>query len=167
MAMDIIIKAKERRDRLAAEIARLDIFLAMAAELSGDEGHTPRAERTVRATRRGASRGIGAETVAAAIGIVRDRGPQPTRDLLPMIKALGINVGGKSEIATLSARLSTSGKGTIEMAAGRWREAEQDKAPGPGLAPEREESADPSVEGRSADSLFNQAKEGRYAAALT
>jgi hypothetical protein len=164
---DIVMKAKQRREHLVAELARLDAFLAMAAELAGDESQSPGSERATRAPRHAAKRGIGAETVAAALAIVRDRGPQLTRDLLPTIKALGIQIGGKSEIATLSARLSSGGKGVVEMSNGKWREAVPNKAPGSETASEREESAGPSLTGRSADSLFrHQTKEDRYAAAL-
>jgi hypothetical protein len=163
---DIVMKAKQRREHLVAELARLDAFLAMAAELAEDEGQPPRLERAISVPRPAAKRGIGAETVAASLGIVRDSGPQLTRDLLPRIKALGIQIGGKSEIATLSARLSSSGKGIVQMIGGKWREAVPNEAPEPETAPEKEESADHTVEGRSADSLFNQTKEGRYAGAL-
>ena len=163
---DVVTKAKQRREHLVAELARLDAFLAMAAELAADEDQPPRLGRAIGVTRPAAKRGIGAETVAAALGIVRDSGPQLTRDLLPMIKALGIQIGGKSEIATLSARLSSSGKGVVEMIDGKWREAVPDEAPGPETVSEREELADPSLTGKSANSLFNQTKGGTYAAAL-
>jgi hypothetical protein len=164
---DVVTKAKQRREQLVAELARLDTFLAVHAELAEDEGPSLRRERTASTSRHTAKRGgVGADTVAAALAIVRNRGPQITRDLLPMIKARGIQIGGKSEIATLSARLSSSGKGVIEILDGKWREAVPHKASEPETAPEREESADQSVRGTSADSLFHQTKEGRYAAAL-
>jgi hypothetical protein len=83
-----------------------------------------------------------------------------------MIKDLGIQIGGKSEIATLSARLSSGGKGVVELIDGKWRAAVPDEAPGPETVSEREESADSSLTGKSADSLFNQTKGGTYAAAL-
>ena len=139
----------------------------MAAELAGDERQLPRLERAAGPARPAAKRGgIGAETVAVAVGIVRDRGPQLTRDLLPMIKALGIQIGGKSEIATLSARLSSSGKGVVEMIDGKWREAVPDEAHGSETAPETEESADQPTKDKSANSLFHQTKGGTHAAAL-
>jgi hypothetical protein len=167
MAVDIIMRARQRREQLAAELARLDVFLEMAAELARDKADSPPPERTVSRPRHMAARGVGADTVAAALEIVRRHGPLATRALLPLITARGIPIGGKSEIATLSARLSTSGKGIIRMSAGRWRAAQQDEAQGPETVPEREESADPSMEGRSTDSLFHiQTKEDRYAAAL-
>jgi hypothetical protein len=164
---DVVTKAKQRREQLVAELARLDTYLAVHAELTEDEDRAARPERTASSVRAAAKRGgIGAETVDAALGIVRNRGPQLTRDLLPMIKALGIQIGGKSEIATLSARLSSSGKGVVEMVDGKWREAVRDTAPEPETVPEREEPADPSLTGESADSLFHQTKGGAYAAAL-
>jgi hypothetical protein len=164
MAIDIIMRAKKRRERLVEEINRLDAFLAMAAELAAVEDDHP--DRSQTSPRQAARRGAGADTVVAALNIIRDLGPQHTRDLLPLIIARGIIVGGKSPIATLSARLSSSGKGIIEMVRGRWQAVEGNKSLVLGTAPEREESADHTVEGRSADSLNNQTKEDRYAAAL-
>ena len=163
---DVVTKARQRREHLVAELARLDAFLAMAAELAADEDQPPRLGRAIGVTRPAAKRGVGAETVAAALGIVRDSGPQLTRDLLPMIKDLGIQIGGKSEIATLSARLSSGGKGVVELIDGKWRAAVPDEAPGPETVSEREESADSSLTGKSADSPFNQTKGGTCAAAL-
>jgi hypothetical protein len=163
MAIDIILRAKQRRERLVEELKKLDTFLAMAAELEHEDDQHERAKA---APRQAARRGAGAETVAAALEIVRDSGPQHTRDLLPLITSRGIHVGGKSPIATLSARLSSGGKGIIEIAQGRWRAVEQNSALVPETVPEGEESADQSVRGKSADSLFTQTKGGTYAAAL-
>ncbi len=165
MAVDLIMRARHRREQLAAELARLDAFLEMAAELAGDELDPQPVGRTM-SRRQPAARGVSADTVLAALEIVQGHGPQATRDLLPLIVARGIPVGGKSEIATLSARLSTTGKGMIRMSEGKWHEVKEHVAPGPETVSEREESADHLGEVESADSLFHQTKEGRYAAAL-
>jgi hypothetical protein len=166
VAVDIILRAKERRARLVAELARLDAFLAMAEDLARDEDLSRQTDRTAKGSRQMARRGAGADTVAAAVEILRDCGhPLPTRELLPMIVNRGIEVGGKSPIATLSARLSGA-KGVLQMSAGRWSLIEHSEALGPEASPEREESAHPLSTERSADSLFHQTKGGTYAAAL-
>ena len=166
MAADLVALAKRRREQLVAELARLDMFLAMAADLASDNAAMVPDRSDSRSRPTAAPRGVGADTVAASLEIVREHGPKATRDLLPVLKARGIPVGGKSEIGTLSARLSTTGKGILEMHEGKWREAKQIEAPGPGTALEGGESADTPTKDASADSLFNQTKEGRYAAAL-
>lgn len=168
MAVDIVMRAIQRREQIMAELARLDTFLAMAAELARDGTDLALADNPNRARRQTARRGsgVGIKTVAAALEIVQENGPQPTRDLVPLIEARGIEVGGKSKIATLSARLSTTGKGMIRMFEGKWHEAKQHVTPGPETAFEREELADAPVKDEFADLLFHQTKEGRYAAAL-
>jgi hypothetical protein len=163
MADEIIMRARQKRERLLAEVARIDNFLAVAEELAREDGQKDRAQT---APRQAARRGAGADTVAAALRFILDIGPQPTRDLLPLIIASGIEVGGKSPIATLSARLSSSGKGIIEMVSGRWQAVARNEAPEPATVPEREESEDFPVKDLSADSLFNQTKGDTYAAAL-
>src|SRR5690242_8845432 len=157
MADDIIMRARQRRERLLAEVARIDDFLAMAAELEREDNQP---KTSASKPRQSARRGVGIETVEAAAEILRDRGPLSTRDLVPMIEARGIEIGGKSNIATLSARLS-GGKGVIELIAGKWRLVENGEMSGEGTDPEQDESADDTVRGRSADSLFNQTKEDR------
>ena len=166
MAADLIALAKRRRERLVTELARIDMFLTMAADLARNDADAATDRRTSRARPAAASRGVGADTVAVSLEIVREQGPQATRDLLPMLKARGIPVGGKSEIGTLSARLSTTGRGILEMREGKWHDAKQIEAPGPGTALEEGESTDTPTKDASADSLFHQTKEGRYAAAL-
>lgn len=158
--------AKRRREELLSELARLDAFLELAAELARSGSDSLTAQNTPRARSTAAARGVGADTVAASLEIVRVQGSQATRDLLPMIKARGIPVGGKSEIATLSARLSSTGKNVIEMHEGKWREVPQHTTSEPVTALESEESADQSLAGESADSLFHHTREGRYAPAL-
>jgi len=47
-------------------------------------------------------------------------GPLQTRDLLPRLRARGVEVGGKDPVATLSARLSNSDDFRIDRAVGWW-----------------------------------------------
>src|SRR5690348_172481 len=154
MAADLVARARQRREHLVAELARIDSFLKMAAELERDFD-TERSQTAATAPRAMARRGAGAATVAAALEIVRLRGPLPTRDLVPLIEQGGIVIGGKSKVATLSARLSTSGKGQLRMRAGRWHESTSILGAKLETALAGEESADPPDEEESADSLFN------------
>lgn len=55
------------------------------------------------------------DTITATLKIIQTQGPQTTRDLVPMIEAFNIPVGGRSKVATLSARLCTSGKGILHL----------------------------------------------------
>ena len=57
MAVDIIMKAKRRREQLVTELARIDAFLALAAELAREEGdwRKPSAPTPRRATPQGAA----------------------------------------------------------------------------------------------------------------
>ena len=163
---DLITKAKQRRERLVAELARLDDFLAMAAELMGEPATMPTSKRAPRQIVKVRS-GVGAETVAAAVEVLRDGGvPLSSRDLLPKVEARGVEVGGKQPIATLSARLA-GGKDVLQMIEGKWHLVEASGSnSGPESASAEEESADQPVAERPADSLNHQTKEGRYAAAL-
>jgi hypothetical protein len=169
MAVDLILRARERRERLVAELARIDAFLAMASELENEWSEQPKGSRRVGiGARDGTKRGgLGADTVAAALQILRDHGhPLPTRDLVPLVIARGIEIGGKSQVATLSARLNAAKGITLDLISGKWcliNTEEVRSASGS----EKDESADPSLAGKSADSLFHhQAKEDRYAATL-
>jgi hypothetical protein len=171
MAVDLISRARERRERLLAELGRIDAFLAMANELAQEFGERPtplRAQFTDAPRRSTKRRNLGSETVAAAIEIIRDRGHSlPTRDLVPLISARGIEIGGKSPIATLSARLSAAKGSTLDLINGKWCLINGDGMPRAGVS-EQDEPADSSLTGKSADSLFNrQANGGAHAAALT
>jgi hypothetical protein len=165
MAVDLISRARERRERLLTELSRIDAFLAMASQLEREFGPQPRSSRQAGdATRHSGRRGsLGAETVAAAIQILSDRSSLSTRDLLPLITARGIEIGGKSPIATLSARLSAAKGSTLELVGGKWRLIERDEIPDT----RQDEPADSPLTGKSADSLFNrQTNGGTYAATL-
>lgn len=136
--MDAIIqKAIEQRDWHKTQIARLEAFLATYFELSGEgaalvDARTD-AEKVEAPRARIVSRprgGVGGDTLDAAAELIRGHGPLSTRDLLPLIQAKGIKVGGKNQIATLSARLSN--KGVLEVHHGKWRfieSAEQNLGP--------------------------------------
>lgn len=146
--MDIIAQAVHKREQLLAELRRLDQFLAVAYELQGgDRGpkslhseaynaamlssvaapsyHAGNALPTAtREAHRRAPSGVGAETARVAAKIIREASrPIATRDLLPLVEAHGIEIGGKDPVATLSARLGNDAKrddGNLRLRAGKW-----------------------------------------------
>jgi hypothetical protein len=62
--------------------------------------------------------GIGAQAIRLAIEMVRERGqPIPTRELVDMMKARGLDVGGNNQVTTLSSYLSRA----PELSANRSR----------------------------------------------
>ena len=62
-----------------------------------------------------------APTRDAARSILEEVGkPIETRDLLPLIRERGVEVGGKDPVATLSARLSNSSEFVVRRGVGWW-----------------------------------------------
>ncbi len=169
--MDILEQAKAKREGLQRELARIEAFLATAYELQHefDKGATAAPEQSDKAkadapvrARTPSTPGSGSATLKAVAEILRNRGtPLSTRELLPLVRAKGIDVGGKDALATLSARLSQ--KGVVAVNGGKWwfiNAASGAEASG-------EEAADTPAKEISAASLFqpNQG-ERRDAAAL-
>jgi len=162
-AMDIILKAQERREQLKAELARLETFLATAYELEQELSGKPASLKTATpaekadapARRRVMARsGTGAETVRAVVEILADRGqPMATRELLPLVLARGIEVGGKDAVATLSARISK--KGAVELVNGKWWLIQSDTESSSATADDNEEAADIPAKETSAASFFH------------
>lgn len=172
--MDLIARAQEKRDWHKAELARIEAFLATAFELESELNKSPitrdsrtdaqKAEAPKR--QRQASRpvsGIGAATINAAEQFIAERGPMTTRDLLPLIRSRGIEVGGNDPVATLSARISH--KGDLVTFNGKWHF--KDKAPSvAGLNSTNNEAADNPAKDQSAASLFQSNQGGRDGPAL-
>lgn len=102
-------------DRLAAaqsEVSRWEGFLRAYDELRGNR---PRVDSVIVqakvASRHKSTSATGAlsESAEAAAAYIQKIGrPVSTRDLVQVLTAQGVSVGGKDEIATLSARLSRS-----------------------------------------------------------
>jgi len=170
--MDLIAQALARREKLKAELDRVEAFLSMAYELQGEKAEVriekpledKIAEPVGRSPITRAPAGIGARTAEIAVTILREAGnPMSTRDLVPLVEAHEIEIGGKDPVATLSARLSNYAKMNHELrlVAGRWHLLEWI-----GDA-DKEEAADTPSKDASAASLFttNQG-ERRDAAAL-
>lgn len=120
--------ARERRDWHLAQAAKYDTYLQISQDLEAElSGKAPAEERpalereAAPPRKRQATRpreGIGADTINAAELIVRDKGPMSTRDLLPLVRDMGIEVGGNDPVATLSARISN--KGDLVTYNGKW-----------------------------------------------
>jgi hypothetical protein len=173
--MDLIARAQEKRDWHKAELVRLEAFLATAFELENDLKKSPVPPRDSRSDaekadapkrQRQATRpqsGIGAETIKAAEEIIAERGPLSTRELLPLVLAKGIDVGGNDPVATLSARIS--GRCDLKTHGGKWF-FEKDLPQSVRQRTSDEEAADSPAKESSAASLFrNQGDDN--AAALT
>lgn len=171
--MDLIQRAHEKREQLRAELGRIEAFLATAHDLQQEFSRSP-ATRTAMSDAAKADApaaagrkrgGIGAETLDAAVAVIRERGePMSTRELLPLILAKGIPVGGNDQIATLSARISN--KGVLHLSRGKWWPTIDDFQDLDASASGDEEATDLPTKDQSAASLFTQAKEDNDAAAL-
>lgn len=168
--MDLIAQALAKRERLKAEMERVDTFLAMAYEFQGEKAPAiptmTDADKIAEPVRRAASRapaGVGAETAKVAESIIRaaDK-PMATRDLVPLIEAHDIEIGGKDKVATLSARLGNDAKregGRLQLQAGKWHLPEWiSKA-------DNEETADTPTKDEPAASFFSNREGGETNAA--
>lgn len=163
-SMNIIQQAQAKREVLQRELARIEAFLATAYELQqelGGKSAVPVMSDAAKADApvgrsRAAPTGSGTETLKAVVDILRERGrPMSTRDLLPLVQAKGIQVGGKSPLATLSARISQ--KGVVAVNGGVWWFI--DDKPNSDGSPSDEKTADLPSKGGSAASLFQSSKE--------
>ena len=76
-----------------------------------------------------------------------------TRELLPLVLARGIEVGGKDAVATLSARISK--KGAVELVNGKWWLIQSDTESSSATADDNEEAADIPAKETSAASFFH------------
>lgn len=158
--MNIIQQAQAKREALQRDLARIEAFLATAYELQQELGqpvrHNPAsdsAKADAPAKRKvSAPTGSGSETVRAVVDILRERGrPLSTRELLPLVQAKGIEVGGKSPLATLSARISQKGK--VEVINGLWWFIDEPRDSG-GVASDEKAAGSPTKETPTA-SLFH------------
>jgi hypothetical protein len=171
--MDLIARAQQKRDWHKAELARIEAFLATAFELESELDKSPIPQRDHRSDadkadapkrKRQASRplsGIGAQTIDAAEALIRERGPMTTREMLPLIRAKGIEVGGNDAVATLSARISH--KGDLVTYHGKW--FFKDEVPSVNGSGQKE-AADNPAKDTSAASLFQSNQGGRDGPAL-
>ena len=169
--MDLIAQSIAKRDKLRAELQRVDTFLSMAYELQGGDSRAALtdAEKVAspikQARTKRAPSGVGAQTAKAAADVVREANrPMATRDLVPLVEAHGIEIGGKDKVATLSARLGNDAKrddGHLVLTAGKWHLPEWISNA------DNEETADTPTKDASAASFFSNQEGGEtYAAPL-
>lgn len=165
--MDIIAHAQAKRDDLQRELARIEAFLATAFELEHELGSVKArdvrsdAEKADAPARKRAPSvlGSGSATVQVVVDLVADRGPMSTKELLPLVQAKGIEVGGKQPLATLAARIS--GKGRVTAQDGKWHLSAS------GAEALGEEAAElPEKEGSAASLFHSDQGERHHAAAL-
>jgi hypothetical protein len=115
----IVREATARKRELLDEINKLDALISSAAALA-QPGAAASAGSSARAA---ASTGgsVISPTRDAVRSILRERGePLQTRELVPLVRAKGIEVGGKDAVATLSARLSNSSEFKVHRGIGWW-----------------------------------------------
>lgn len=119
-------KAKSELARVQRDIARLTeqlnqaqalevkiahyIEMAQRYDNDADDALSHRFHREVPSEKgRIAASGTSYDAVQAVVSILRDAGkPIRTRDLLPMLEARGINIGGENPVTNLSGFLSRS-----------------------------------------------------------
>lgn len=114
--------ARAERAELVERLQKLDVLIATVESLSGvATGHSPvPAARAARPVAPRASN-VMTPTRDAVARILRAQGrAMQTAELVPMLKAAGVAVGGKNEVATLSARLSNSEDFTNNRGIGWW-----------------------------------------------
>lgn len=170
--MDILEQAQNKREALQRELARIETFLATAYELQhefgksgplkGEQSDKAKADAPAR-VRSPSTPGSGSATLRAVGEILRERNtPMSTRELLPLVRAKGIEVGGKDALATLSARLSQ--KGVVTVKDGKWWFIEVSGASDAQAL--GEEAADIPTKDQSAASLEHSNERFDYAAPL-
>ena len=162
--MDLIAQALAKREQLKGDLQRIESFLQMAYELQSDQADAPQAlagsakmVSHIRLSVGRAPTGVGAETVKVAEEIMREAGrAMATRELVPLIQAHNIEIGGKDPVATLSARLGNDAKREdwhVRLRAGKWYLREWI------TSEDNEEAADFPTKDTSAASLFQSNKE--------
>lgn len=159
---DIIANAQAKRQQLLAEVARIDTFLALAAEFSEGEApittpaltaHIPTPPPRVR-ERQAPKTGVVKQTAEIIRDHMRAYGEGlKTRELVPVVENAGVVINGVNKVATLSARIFTSQM--FERRGSGW--FIRHKAD--------EETADISGKDGSAASLFNANKGEQHDAA--
>ena len=150
--------AKRRLGQIDRERVALVKFIESAEALAGLGAPQQLATTPERKRLRsiGSKRPTGAmeETRAAVTTALRNRAqPMKTRDLLQALEVVGVEVGGKDHVATLSARLSNSDEFELHRGHGWWFTGE----PVPGF--EFEEAEENTVEGATSASDTAQGRE--------
>ena len=171
MTDPVLDAATAKFEAAYAEMRRWEDFIRMYSELAPQVVVTSNVEKRVEQIKRSAQHGkpiqsvmttsLGAlaQTEALSMQILTENGsPMNTRDLLRALEGRGYSVGGKSPIATLSARLSRSTGLVNTRPQGWWmRNAESagDEFPAEGASPafaerQAEYLTEPQAQGREA-----------------
>jgi hypothetical protein len=173
---DLIGRAQAKREWHLEQARKLEAFLAtyydLEQELKSDapkDDQTDAEKADAPKRQRSATRpqaGVGLDTINAAEAIVREHGPMSTRDMLPLVLARGIDVGGRDPVATLSARIS--GRGDLYAYSGKWY-FEPDLPPlvRQRLTELKKGEADIPAKDTSASPLFQSSEGGHDGPALT
>lgn len=150
MDYDMIIKEAEfTKSRLLMEVAGLEDIIRGAKKLKGLSGRSAQSLPTKRKPRKGR---VNPTRAAASEILEAHGGPMETRDMLPLIIARGIDVGGKDPVATLSARLSNSDDFQNKRGVGWWFA----NRPMPGEIQNSNEAEDQSLEVQPSASELDQ-----------
>lgn len=113
-----VSQAKARLDEIDQERNHLLAILENAQALTS-VAHVPvirhssdSVTQVIRLRRRTPATGSVMDTTRAAVAKILESYGEPleTRDLVPLVKDEGVAIGGKDDVATLSARLSNSGE---------------------------------------------------------
>ena len=104
----IFTQALDRLTAAQSEVSRWEGFLQAYYELKGGDNVIARASHVPRLKAARSSGALSESAEAAAAYIQKVGRPVSTRDLVEVLTTQGVSVGGKDEIATLSARLSRS-----------------------------------------------------------
>lgn len=160
---DVVRDAKERLAQIEAEREHL---LGVVRHAEALTGMSPRGEtggRRQASAQAARSAPAMSPTREAVLAILKERGaPIETRDLLPLVRERGVQVGGKDPIATLSARLSNSDEFKTRRGVGWWFSGQ----PYPGDLSSNEAEGQ-SVEGQPSASNSNQGGSENAAALVT
>lgn len=126
---EILKEAKEERDVLESRIAKLDRLIGVTEELACDDASVTAYKASTQEKGRKTGDGqsprrsapvMEATESAVSKSLERLMKRTMTSELLPLVIREGVEVGGKDQIATLSARLSNSKLFTNQRGEGWW-----------------------------------------------
>ena len=122
--MDVIERAKRKREALLKELRRLDDFLKMADSLDAElqpvagNGKIPAPETGAKSAKTLSNR---ARVEAAVAELIEKHGPMKKRDIFQRLTEMGISPGTSKPTVMLSILLSRSERFTNDKAKRVWR----------------------------------------------
>lgn len=123
--MDYATVAQQMRDRLTVlDEERAQLLRGIEAVDALAKIGPPVRSASDRKNERAARPSLAMQPTRNAVQAILEEAGRPieTRALVPLVKQRGIEIGGKDEIATLSARLSSSPMFTVRRGIGWWFE---------------------------------------------